>query len=89
MKGCHWIIQSQRPHPFSLLNMFCQNYDDEGDDDDDDDDNDDAGGGRDKWIWLRRTLRTLDRNAFQLQWIASQMCQEADGDDSKEDIYEH
>ena len=61
--------------------MFCQNYDDEGDDDDDDDDNDDAGGGRDKWIWLRRTLRTLDRNAFQLRWIASQMCQEGDADD--------
>ena len=48
-------------------------HDDEGGDDDEDE----AGGGRDKWIWLARTRCTHDRNAFQLQWIASQMCQEA------------
>ena len=93
MKGCHWIIQSQRPHPFSLLNMLCQNDDDDGevhnDDDDDhndDDGDDDAGGGIDKWIWLGRTRCTDDRNAFQLEWIASQMCQEEE-DNSNEDIY--
>ena len=71
--------------------MLCQNDDDDGevdaDDDDDDDDDrndddgdDDAGGGIDKWIWLGRTRCTDDRNAFQLKWIATQMCQEEDED---------
>ena len=77
--------------------MLCQNHDDDGDvdddddedddDDNDDDDDDDAGGGIDKWIWLGSTRCTDDRNAFQLKWIASQICQEEEDDDSNEDIY--
>ena len=85
MKGCHWIIQSQRRHPFSLLNILCQNQDpdvhdgegnvndndNDGDGDGDGDDNGEAGVVRDKWISRSRTGRALDRNASRPLWIAT------------------